>query len=285
MKNQKAIVTIVIGEKHAGSWKKYCQAHWQAYADKYGYDLICLEEPLDSSSRAKLRSPAWQKCLILSQGFAIEYKTVVWIDSDILLNDKAPDVAIGVPMNKVGAVDAYEFREVMAERCYKCWPNEVHSPTPQDYYRNYGLPDDVDRAVNTGVMVLSPLYHRALLESVYANYEEKGGREWHMEQRPLSYELFKGGHVHFLDPRFNVMLPVELMTYYPFLMPGPWPREKKGLLERVEQKVWRLLGDPLQRFRVDCVNTVYQSSFFLHFGGTMDQIPLVNREAVSWWKI
>ena len=162
MKNQKAIVTIAIGEMYVECWKKYCQPNWQAYAHKYGYDLICLEHPLDLSSRAKLRSPAWQKCLILSQGFASDYQTVVWIDSDIVINDKAPDVAIGVPANKVGAVDAYEFSEVFPKRVYKMWPDFVQSPTPQVYYRNYGLPDDVDRAINTGVMVLSPSYHRAL---------------------------------------------------------------------------------------------------------------------------
>lgn len=70
MKNQKVIVTIAIGEKYVVSWKKYCQPNWQAYAHKYGYDLICLERPLDLSSRANLRSPAWQKCLVLGQGFA-----------------------------------------------------------------------------------------------------------------------------------------------------------------------------------------------------------------------
>jgi hypothetical protein len=149
----------------------------------------------------------------------------------------------------------------------------------------YGLPDDVDRAINTGVLVLSPLYHRALLESVYNNYEEKGGREWHMEQRPMSYDLLKGDHVHFLDPRFNVMLSIEQVTYYPFLLPEPATPKKKGLLERVERKMWKLLGDPLQKLRIDAVNTVYQSSFFLHFGETMDQMPMVNPGAVSWWKI
>jgi hypothetical protein len=285
MKGQKAIVTIAIGEKYVMSWKKYCQPNWQAYAHKYGYDLICRERPLDSSSRANLRSPAWQKCLVLGQSFASEYETVVWIDSDIMLNETAPDVAIGVPANKVGAVDAYEFSEVFPIRGYKIWTDAIHSPTPQEYYRKYGLPDDVDRAVNTGVMVLSPLYHRALLERVYNTYEEKGGREWHMEQRPLSYELLKAGQVHFLDPRFNVMLSIEQITHYPFLLPEPATSEKKGILERVERKMWKLFGDPLQKIRVDAINTVFQSSFFLHFGGTMDEMPLVNPKADSWWKV
>jgi hypothetical protein len=81
------------------------------------------------------------------------------------------------------------------------------------------------------------------------------------------------------------MLSIEQVTYYPFLLPEPATPKKKGLLERVERKMWKLLGDPLQKLRIDAVNTVYQSSFFLHFGETMDQMPMVNPGAVSWWKI
>jgi len=44
-----------------------------------------------------------------------------------------------------------------------------------------------------------------VLEHVYNSYEEKGGREWHMEQRPLSYELVKAAKEHWMDPRFNVL--------------------------------------------------------------------------------
>ena len=93
-----------------------------------------------------------------------------------------------------------------------------------------------------------------------------------MEQRQLSYELLKGGHVHFLDPRFNMMLGTEQIVYYPFLLPEPGTPVKKTLLdlERVQRKIWKLSGDPLQKFRIDAVNTVYQSSFFLHFGGIID---------------
>ena len=54
MKNKKAIVTMAIGEeRYMANWKTYCEPNWRPYADKFGFDLICLNDPLDDSERAK----------------------------------------------------------------------------------------------------------------------------------------------------------------------------------------------------------------------------------------
>jgi hypothetical protein len=287
MKNQQAIVSIAIGDKYLVNWKRYCEANWRSYANKNGFDLICFEQPLDKSERASKRSPAWQKCLILSQEAVRDYERVVWVDSDIMFNDCAPDITAGVHRDKVGAIDDGGFSEVFHKRIHKLWPTAIPNSTPREYYRRYGLPDDCDKAVNTGVLVLSPFYHRDILEHVYDNYEEKGGREWHMEQRPLSYELLKRDLVQFLDPRFNVMLPVEEIVHYPFLLPPPAPPDPKGLLARIERKVRKMLpvSSPDQTFRIAAVNTIYQSSYFMHFGGKIDDMALVNPGASSWWNV
>jgi hypothetical protein len=194
MKNQKAMVTIAIGGSYDANWKKFCEPNWKQYADKYGFDVICLETPLDTSERARLRSASWQKCLILGQDFAQSYDQIVWMDSDIMVNACAPDITVGVPLDKVGAAkDASYYDTVCLKRAYKLWPGSVINYTPQEYYSNYGLPGDCDKVLNAGVMVLAPRFHRNILEHVYSAYEEKGGREWHMEMRPLSYELLKAG--------------------------------------------------------------------------------------------
>lgn len=57
MGNAKAIVTLAIGEEYRHQWRTVCRANWQAYADKHGYDLICIDRPLDDSKRARGRSP------------------------------------------------------------------------------------------------------------------------------------------------------------------------------------------------------------------------------------
>ncbi|XWK85976.1 MAG: hypothetical protein U7127_17335 [Phormidium sp.] len=54
MKHSKAIVTLVIGKVYQERWESLCRANWQQYADKHGYDLICIDTPLDNSERAKL---------------------------------------------------------------------------------------------------------------------------------------------------------------------------------------------------------------------------------------
>ena len=163
MKNQKAIVTIAIGGTYYASWKKFCEPGWKQSADTYGFDLVCLESPLDTSERASARSVAWQKCLILGQDFAGTYDQIVWIDSDILINACAPDITTGVPLDKAGATEDASYSDtghMFLKRAFKLWPGAVINYTPQEYYSKYGLPADCDRVLNTGVLVVSPRIDR-----------------------------------------------------------------------------------------------------------------------------
>src|SRR5262249_22356698 len=180
MKHSKAIVTITIGAKNQDIWKTVCESNWREYAAKHGYDLICIDSPLDTSERARKRSPAWQKCLILGQDFSGDYERIVWIDSDILINNAAaPCIASQVPIDKVGAVEAMSqptralYQQALG-RLYEFWGSTtLLNFDARTYYTNWGLPSRFDDVVQTGVMVLSPKYHRSLLENTYFGYEEK----------------------------------------------------------------------------------------------------------------
>ena len=286
MKNSKAIATIAIGEKYYNNWKKFCQPNWKQYGDKYGFDLFCLERPLDTSERARARSVSWQKCLILSQDFAGSYDRIVWLDSDIMFNNAcAPDITVGVPLDKVGAVEDLTFSHLaFLKRAFKLWPGAVINYTPQEYYSNWGLPGDCDGFFNPGVMVFSPQFHRTILEHVYYDYEEKGGLEWHMEQRPLCYELLKAGLVHWIDPRFNIVLEFEEIAQYPFLRPPPAP---KGLRARIERKIQTVVNrSSLQTLRAAALNTLFQSSFCLHFSGNrIEEMQMVRQRPTLWWDV
>lgn len=105
MQRKVALVTMLIGESYQDYWKAYCQPTWKGYADRHGLDLIPLTEPIDNSPRALARSPAWQKCLILSQPFSADYDQIVWVDADIIINfDEAPLLTERVPLGKIGGV-------------------------------------------------------------------------------------------------------------------------------------------------------------------------------------
>jgi hypothetical protein len=251
-----------------------------------------LKEPLDTSARAQQRSPSWQKCLILGLDAVKNYDQVVWIDSDILINHRtASDISLGVPCDKVGAVEEIGFSQAESvaasrflERAFDYWPDAVINRTAAEFYTKYGLPGDCDRVLNAGMMVLSPKHHRALLEHVYYSYEEKGGREWLMEMRPLSYEIIKSGAIHWIDPRFNLLWQQLEMIYYPFLLPKPASGKKRPLLSRLKRKMLRLSkAKSLKRARHLCLNAAFQCSFFLHFGGMRtDEMKMVNDFAKSW---
>jgi hypothetical protein len=228
-RNSKAIVTLAVGGSFAARWHAVCEPLWRRYCDRHGYDLICIEEPLDVSARARSRSPAWQKCLILGQSFARNYEQVVWVDADILPNPDAPSILDGVPVELVGAVDEYSVptREIHAPtlaKLYRHWDaagiQYVHNPTPQEYYAAYGLPEAFDAVVQTGVMVLSPAHHRELLEDTYATYDDRGPG-WNYEMRPLSYELLRADKVAWIDPRFNYIWGHYQAVHFPFLIDRP----------------------------------------------------------------
>ena len=287
MKNNKIIVTMAIGGRYFSDWKRVCEKNWTAYADKYGFDILCISQPLDDSLRAQKRSVAWQKCLILGQSFAQEYERVIWVDSDIVFNNRtAPDITEGVPLANVGGAEDINGSQAeplsarrFLERALEYWPDAVINWTPNEYYIQYGLPPGADRVVNTGVMVLSPHHHRDILEHVYGTYEEKGGREWHMEMRPLSYELVTAGLVHWIDPRFNLMWPYMELMHYPFLLQ---PKQAGRWVAHAKQHLSKALGLP--SIRVASINAAFQNSFFLHFGGTNTaDMEAVNQQAATWW--
>ena len=96
-----ALVTLAVGERYLATWLRVARPSWLAYAARHGLDVIVIGYPLDP---ADSRSPAWQKCLILSQLWSALYKRLVWLDADILTNPTAPSVlASAGPAERVAA--------------------------------------------------------------------------------------------------------------------------------------------------------------------------------------
>jgi len=124
-----------------------------------------------------------------------------------------------------------------------------------EVYRTDGFADPPGPMMHTGVLVLSPAHHRALLESAYA-YESVN--RWY-EQTALSYLTLKAGAMHGFNPRFNWLLDLVLQQDMPELdAAGARARLESGDAEllgairaqwrkchflHVGDRVWRALGD------------------------------------------
>lgn len=257
---REAIVTLAIGADYAERFERDCRANWTAYAIRHGFDLIVITDPLDSSERARNRSPAWQKCLVLGARDVADYDRVVWVDSDICINPAAPSILDGVPPERIGAIDEHRFptpeaRQAILDVIVSVAPESGEADKrfwqawrdPGTWHRYVGLPSGQSHIVQTGVLVLSPRHHRALLEHVYRTYEDQGGKTFNYEMRPLSHEIQAHGLHHWIDPRFNALL------WWLFLHQNPGT-------------------DDLPRF----VRENYRRSFFLHFAGCAHLMPLVH---------
>ena len=274
--NTKALVTFAIGQKYQDLFAQYAKENFLIYCKKFGYDLICVTEALDQSERAQKRSPAWQKLLILSQPWSNNYTQVLWMDTDILINiNNAKDIAEGVPLNKIGAVDQYaiptkELYQIAFQRYYISRHGEipaVNNLSPRSYYQNHGLTggDALTEVVQTGVWLASPLHHREVLEKIYYGHEDvnHGIIRDQYEMPAMSLELLQGQHVHWIQYQFNFDVICHLFTYYPHLMlaagkQATSPQDDASAAQErknVEQELIRSL------------NVLYQLSIFMHFNG------------------
>ena len=279
---KKALLTLVVGDKYSRNFERYCERLWTDYARRNGFDVIIIDGLLDTSQRAVSRSPAWQKCLVLSHPKVCDYDQVVWIDADVLINPNSPDIVRGVPTKMIGAVDEYatpnqEERRLYFERLYEHHSRRgaqyLNDLSASDYHGNFGLKGEFHSVVQTGVMVLSPKHHRELLEHVYYTYEDKGSARWHYEMRPLSYEIQRNDYVFWIDPKFNMIWPFVKQLHYPFLFFRKEPLLKKRL---------RKLGLNLEKsLHTKCATAAFLNNYFLHFAGCADEMRFVNPSITS----
>ncbi len=268
-----AIVTLIIGDHYISTWWRLSRTSWINYAATYGYDLIVIACPLDTSSRAQARSPAWQKLLILSQPWSERYDRIVWIDSDIIIGPLAQDIVVASgPAEKVslviaGSRSSSSERMVLLEQLHaaRFMPDAEHMIWDQEVMKNYRDHKVPERTVmgNTGVLVLSPAHHRDLFLHCYAG-EDSGARLY--EQPLLSHEIFERDLAFELNARFNWGIQEALLLYVPEIL--RWKAQPAHLQA------------PIMKMAHYLVRRELQNCYFLHFYGTMNLMATLTEEHV-----
>jgi hypothetical protein len=270
---KKAIVTLAIGKPYEDMFNKICRPSWTEYAERFNFDLLVIKDPLDITERAIKRSPAWQKLLILSQAWSSQYDQIVWIDTDVMINNKwAADITENVPLEMVGAVEQYsipsrEIYRIALERQYKDWDAKnisyLDNLNPEQFYNNRGICcDGISDVVQTGVFVCSPKHHRQIFENIYYNYEDTHGSEWNYEMPAMSYELLKNNLIFWISNRFNYCASDVLAAYYPHLL-----GIEQTIIRRIIRKLAKKLNfsQTLPKELLVAINNVYDLSVFTHF--------------------
>jgi len=287
----KALVTLNLGQMYRDRWQRFCAANWQAYADRHGYNIICIDQPLDTSAKAQTRPVNWQKCLILEHEQVQHYDRVVWVDSDILINPNAPCIVAEVPEQKVGGVNMFGSaapltaqltpQEKLVDRVAKYWGWSF--ATGQQMYQANGLPPDFGDLLQTGVMVFSAQHHRVILREIYNQRNAQLGAYDPGEMEEVSYALLQANLIHWIDYRFNRLWIECAARDYPFLLPKAepeplplraWKRFRRGHARYPDRKLARA-----------CVAAALLNNYFLHFAGTVEYMAWANLNIKDWQQL
>jgi hypothetical protein len=254
-----ALVTLVVGRDYTARFERHCRQAWSAYARRHGYDLVVFDTPLDYSARARSRPIYWQKNLILEQEAVAKYRQIALLDSDVAINvETAPPIFEDIAEDRVGAVDEYRvpdaatYRRALAAsylRARRLGHPFLHNLTPEQFYRNRGLPE-FGEVVQGGVVVCSPRHHREVFRRVYG-YEDTPIPTPTYEMAALSCELLSRQLVTWIDYRFNRLALLGIAEHLPF-----WSTDQGGCRSPADAQAVSAI-----------IARLFAGCYFLHFAG------------------
>lgn len=271
--HRQAIVTVLVGETYVETWQVLCQPNWQAYADRHGFDLIVIAHLPDASERGRGRSPAWQKLLVLDQPWSSAYERIVWVDADIVMSNHAPNILAVVPdPARIGAsLSGAQFSEAEKHIYFERLHQVVVEPQLADlawqFTEDNGFAEsEIDREgarmLNTGVLVMNPQRHNAMLKDIYSS--DSASRLY--EQPALSREIARRDLLTPVTPRFN------------------WVVHERRVLDFADVET---LEHPEMPRLVAHLRNELSKAYFLHFAGSMNIMQHLARLTLEtgapWW--
>lgn len=271
--HRQAIVTVLVGETYVETWRVLCQPNWEAYADRHGFDLIVIAHLPDMSERGQGRSPAWQKLLVLDQPWSSAYERIVWVDADIVMSNHAPNILAVVPdPARIGAsLSGAQFSEAEKHIYFERLHQVVVEPQLADlawqFTEDNGFAEsEIDREgarmLNTGVLVMNPQRHNAMLKDIYTS--DSASRLY--EQPALSREIARRDLLTPVTPRFN------------------WVVHERRVLDFADVET---LEHPEMPRLVAHLRNELSKAYFLHFAGSMNIMQHLARLTLEtgapWW--
>lgn len=228
------LITIAIGDRYFEIYNKLFRKSQEAYAIKNGYDFkiirqvyvangvangianVLLDTVLDTKSLPSVHPDliSFQKILVCSQEFSLQYDYIIFIDADILININAPPLHSIVDFtDKIGIVDEYsqptkELRIQLQRR--NRWEDNA-----TDYYKLAGLALSTDKVFNSGLLVMQPAKHSQFLLDIYNKYFKNAighSRGFHYEQSCIGFELQKENKYIILDNKWNALWAIYRNT-------------------------------------------------------------------------
>lgn len=254
--NKVLLVTIVLGnEEYFNTYVRLFQKSQIDYAKKHGYDYKVVTDFLDNTYKEHKSSLYFQKSLVCSQSWSLDYDYIIYVDNDIYININSPPIHSYYDFGtKIGVVDEWrQPSEKDKTLIMHFW--DKHDKSIKDYYKNsmettYENTTTANFIVNSGVLVFQPKIHKIKMDEYYAQYmpQALSKKNIWFEQASLAVYLFDNDLYLLMDPKFNAV--------------WNWKRsvcEVHHFPENLEEFL--------------------QENFFLHFAGraSYNQLPRLDR--------
>lgn len=261
-KNNNYIVTIAIGLKYLGDWKKFALPLWKKYCKNYGIGLIVITKDLIDKKNIYWKKPMWQKMLIGSylEKINIKIENICYLDTDILINPKSPNIFKFHDKKRISLVSEsinlpYDLE--YARRKVSFYRNKFYTkryPLDSslfmkiiDKYKYHNISPQKDY-VCTGVIIFNKKIFSNIMKEWFFKYRKNmntltGGGE----EPILNYELFKTKKIKLLNYKFQALWFYEMALNYPFLYFN------------------KIQNNQIIKY---CVETCLMNNYFLHFPGS-----------------
>ena len=234
------MVAIAIGDRYLDTYNLLFRPSQEKYAEKHGYDFKVITDYMDDSALLppySMRSRMmlyFQKMLVCSK--FKEYKYVIFVDCDVLINPKSPAIHLAYDFeDKIGIVD--EYSQPTPEMRIAIQRKNGWETSAREYYKLADFDLDTTRVLNSGVIVMQPQFHSEFMDHVYATYMPKSLRHRrgpHFEQSSLGYELQTQNKAKIMSNEWNA--------------------------------IWVLHRDSTST----TLSEFYDNNFFVHFAGNTD---------------
>jgi hypothetical protein len=204
MKN--LLVSLAIGEKYINEYNNLFFKSQLNYARKHSYDFKLVKERPDGT----INHPdtiSFDKALVFSQDWVMDYDNVIFIDADIFINPNSPPIHKEIAdTNKIMVVDEYS-QPTQHERI-NVQKKMGWETSAVDYYDLAGFSIRTNKMINSGVIMMNPNLHGKFMKSIHFKYHLRSinhPRGFHFEQSAIGYEIQKENLADYLDNKFNAV--------------------------------------------------------------------------------
>jgi hypothetical protein len=261
-KSKNIIATIAIGGDYYNEWLDNAYPSWKRYCEKHDLGLIIFDENLISKDDRTWKKPTWQKMLIAEtlNNLSANINNVCYLDTDILINDYAPNVFNNYDDKTIGLVSQIKHVPFNVDIVHRRVSFLRHTHYDKKYpldssifmsisdvFKHHNLEVQDDYAC-MGFIIFNIDNHAVLMRGWFDKYDRNietltgGGDEPH-----INFEIQSWGKITWLDYKFQALWNYEMATKYPFLY--SYGRYDQELIK-------------------ECINASLIDNYFLHFAGS-----------------